>query len=235
MRAGRAEMAVKRASAKTKSGEVFGHRRTKPEMFRIGLYARVSTQDQQTIPLQLRAMRDYAATRGWTIVLQVKEVGSGASERELRQKLMDAARRREIDIVLVWRLDRWGRSLPDLVTTLEELNHLGVGFVSLTEALDLTTPTGRAMAGLLSVFAAFEHEILRERVRAGLAHARQNGKRLGRPATAAAKSGEIRKLYRVGVSKAEIARRLDIGRTSVRRILADAGSSSPASSKRGRK
>jgi putative DNA-invertase from lambdoid prophage Rac len=106
---------------------------------------------------------------------------------------MDAARRREIDLVLVWRLDRWGQSLPDLVTRLEELNHLGVGFVSLTEALDLTTPTGRAMAGLLSVFAAFEHEILRERVRAGLAHhARQNGKRLGRPATAAAKSVEIR-------------------------------------------
>jgi len=180
---------------------------------------RVSTQDQQAIPLQMRAMREYAATRGWMIAMQVKEVGSGASERELRQKLMEAARRREMDIVLVWRLDRWGRSLPDLVTTLEELNHLGVGLVSLTEALDLTTPAGRAMAGLLSVFAAFEHEILRERVRAGLAHARQNGKRLGRPATAAAKSVQIWKLHRAGVSKAEIARRLDIGRTSVRRIL----------------
>ena len=220
MRTGHAEMAVKRASEKTKSGQVFGHRRKYSKMFRVGLYARVSTQDQQTIPLQLRAMREYATTRGWTIVKQVKEVGSGASERELRQMLMDAARRREIDIVLVWRLDRWGRSLPDLISTLEELNHLGVGFVSLTEALDLTTPTGRAMAGLLSVFAAFEHEILRERVRAGLAHARENGKRLGRPATAAAKSAEVRKLHRAGVSKAEIARSLNIGRTSVRRILA---------------
>ena len=154
MRIGHAEMAVRRASEKAKSGEVFGHRRKKPEMFRVGLYARVSTQDQQTIPLPIRAMREYAAARGWTIVLQVKEVGSGASERELRRKLIEAARRREIDIVLVWRLDRWGRSLPDLVTTLEELKDLGVGFVSLTEALDLTTPTGRAMAGLLSVFAA---------------------------------------------------------------------------------
>jgi len=104
-------------------------------MFRVGLYARVSTQDQHTIPLQLRAMREYATTRGWTIVMQVKEVGSGTSARELRQKLLDAARRREIDIVLVWRLDRWGRSLPDLISTMEELNHLGVGFVSLTEAL----------------------------------------------------------------------------------------------------
>jgi putative DNA-invertase from lambdoid prophage Rac len=213
-------MAAKRASENTKSGEVFGHRRKKPELFRVGLYARVSTQDQQTIPMQMRAMREYAATRGWTIILQVKEVGSGASQRELRQKLMDAARRREIDVVLVWRLDRWGRSLLDLITTLEELKDLGVGFVSLTEALDLTTPTGRAMAGLLSVFAAFEHEILRERVRAGLAHARQNGKRLGRPATAATKAAEIRKLHGAGISKAEIARRLAIGRTSVRRILA---------------
>src|SRR5215208_1626535 len=220
MRIGHAEMAVKRASEKAKSGEVFGHRRKQPEMFRVGLYARVSTQDQQTLPLQMRAMREYAVARGWTIVMQVKEIGSGASERELRQKLMEAARRCEIDILLVWRLDRWGRSLPDLVSTLEELNHLGVGFVSLTEALDLTTPTGRAMAGMLSVFAAFEHEILRERVRAGIAHARQNGKRLGRPATAAAKTTEIRKLYSAGISKAEIAQRLQIGRTSVRRILA---------------
>ena len=119
MRTGRAEMAVKRASEKAKSGQVFGHRRKKPEMFRVGLYARVSTQDQQTIPLQIRAMREYATARGWTIVLQVKEVGSGASERELRQNLIEAARRREIDVILAWRLDRWGGSLPDLVTTLE--------------------------------------------------------------------------------------------------------------------
>ena len=103
--------------------------------------------------------------------------------------------------------------------TLQKLEHLGVGFVSLTEALDLTTPAGRAMAGLLAIFAEFEREILRERTRAGLAHARENGKRLGRPATAAAHAGEIRKLRRAGVSKSEIARRLQIGRTSVRRIL----------------
>jgi len=94
-----------------------------------------------------------------------------------------------------------------------------VSFVSLTEALDLTTPAGRAMAGLLAVFAAFEREILGERTRAGLVHARENGKRLGRPATAAVYAAEIRKLHRAGVSKSEIARRVQIGRTSVRRIL----------------
>jgi DNA invertase Pin-like site-specific DNA recombinase len=169
--------------------------------------------------MQNHAMREYASRRGWTIVLQVKEVGSGATQRQMREQLIEAARRREIDVVLVWRLDRWGRSVTDLLATLQELEHLGVGFVSLTEALDLTTPAGRAMAALLSVFAEFEREILGERVRAGLAHARQNGKRLGRPATAAMHADKVRKLSRSGLSKSEIARRLNIGRTSVRRIM----------------
>src|SRR6202790_437873 len=180
---GRSEMPAKQASEKTKSRRVFGHARKPAKTFRAGVYARVSTSDQQTVPLQIRALREYAVRRGWTIVLQVKEVGSGASQRQLREKLLEAARRREIDVVLVWRLDRWGRSVADLLATLQELEPLGVGFVSLTEALDLTTPAGRAMAALLAVFAEFERDILRERVRAGLAHARQNGTRLGRPLT----------------------------------------------------
>ena len=94
----------------------------------------------------------------------------------MREQLIEAARRREIDVVLVWRLDRWGSSVTDLLATLQEQEHLGVGFVSLIEALDLTTPAGRAWAGLLAVFAEFEREILRERVCAGLVRARQNGK-----------------------------------------------------------
>jgi putative DNA-invertase from lambdoid prophage Rac len=212
-------MTAKRASKTAKSDSVFGQRRKQSKNFRVGLYARVSTTDQQTLPMQNRAMREYAARRGWTITMQVREVGSGAAERESREKLLEAARRREIDVVLVWRLDRWGRSVTDLLATLQELEHLGVGFVSLTEALDLTTPAGRAMAGLLAIFAEFDREILRERVRAGLAHARRNGKRLGRPATAAAHAAEVRKLYLAGVSQSGIARKLAIGRTSVRRML----------------
>jgi DNA invertase Pin-like site-specific DNA recombinase len=121
---------------------------------------------------------------------------------------------------VVWRLDRWGRSLPDLVVTLRELTDLGVGFVSLTEALDLTTPTGRAMAGMVAVFAEFEREILRERVRAGIAQARKEGRPHGRPRTASLKADEVRRLKAERVSHAGIARRLGIGRTSVRRILA---------------
>jgi putative DNA-invertase from lambdoid prophage Rac len=220
MRIGPHEMPVKRASRNSKSIGVFGQRRRPAKMFRAGLYARVSTSDQQTLPMQNRALREYAARRGWTIAMQIREVGSGAAQRQAREQLLEAARRRDIDVVLVWRLDRWGRSVTDLLATLQELEHLGVGFVSLTEALDLTTPAGRAMAGLLAIFAEFEREILRERTRAGLAQARENGKRLGRPITAGLHSAEIRKLYRAGIAKAEIARRLQIGRTSVRRILA---------------
>jgi putative DNA-invertase from lambdoid prophage Rac len=213
-------MAAKRAFPKAKSDYVFGQARKRSKMLRAGLYARVSTNDQQTLAMQNRAMREYAARRGWMIVLQVREINSGAAKREAREKLLEAARRREIDVVLVWRLDRWGRSVTGLLATLQELEHLGVGFVSLTEALDLTTPAGRAMAGLLAIFAEFEREILRERTRAGLAHARQNGKRLGRPLTAGLQAEQVRKLHRRGISKSEIARRLRIGRTSVRRILA---------------
>ena len=213
-------MAAKRASEKAKSHRVFGQARKPARMFRAALYSRVSTNDQHTLSMQSRNMREYAARRGWSIAIEVREVGSGAAQREAREKLLDAARRREIDIVVVWRLDRWGRSVTDLLATLQELEHLGVGFVSLTEALDLTTPSGRAMAGLLAVFAEFEREILRERVRAGLADAKRNGQRLGRPRTAGLHADKVRKLHRAGVSKAEIARRLRIGRTSVRRILA---------------
>jgi DNA invertase Pin-like site-specific DNA recombinase len=86
-------------------------------MFRAGLYARVSTDDQQTLAMQNRAMREYAVRRGWTIAFQVREVNSGATRREAREKLLEAARRREIDVVLVWRLDRWGRSVTDLLAT----------------------------------------------------------------------------------------------------------------------
>src|SRR5215510_81140 len=199
-------MPRKRASERAKSDHVFCQSQRRSKMLRAGLYARVSTVDQQTLAMQNRAMREYAARRGWTVAMQVREVNSGAARREAREKVLDAARRREIDVVLVWRLDRWGRSVTDLLATPQELEHLGVGFVSLTEALDLTTPAGRAMAGMLAVFAAFEREVLQERTRAGLAHARLNGKRLGRPMTAGLRAAEIRKLHRAGISKSEIAR-----------------------------
>src|SRR5215211_7842047 len=102
-------MPAKRAIPTTESHNVFGQARKPMKMLRAGLYARVSTSDQQTLAMQNRAMREYAARRGWTVALQVREVNSGAAKRQAREKLLEAARRREIDLVLVWRLDRWGR------------------------------------------------------------------------------------------------------------------------------
>ena len=212
-------MPVKQESGLRKSGKVFGHGQKAAKAIRVGLYARVSTQDQQTLPMQNKAMREYASRRDWTIAMQIKEVGSGASQRELREKLIEAARRREIDVVLVWRLDRWGRSVTDLLATLQELEHLGVGFVSLTEALDMTTPGGRALAGMLAVFAEFERDILRDRVKAGIAQARKEGRPHGRPPTVRHHAAEISSLFSQGVSKRQIAARLSISRASVRRML----------------
>ncbi len=132
---------------------------------RAAIYARVSTIDQHTIPEQVRQLEELAARRGWKIVRTVREVASGASKRAKRDELLDAARRRELDAILVWKLDRWGRSVADLVTTINEMSALGVSF---TEALDLSTPSGRALAGMLAVFAEFERDLIRERVRGGL-------------------------------------------------------------------
>jgi putative DNA-invertase from lambdoid prophage Rac len=186
---------------------------------KLGCYARVSTHDQQTLPLQRDAMVAYAQQRGWTIVLMVEEISSGARERLQRQELLRAARRRTINAIVVWRLDRWGRSVADLVGTLQELQALGVGFISLSEALDFTTPIGRAMAGLLAIFAEFEREILRERVKAGIAQARKRGTPHGRPPTVAHQAAAVRQLAAEGLSKSAIARQLGLSRTSVRRFM----------------
>ncbi|WP_133135221.1 recombinase family protein [Legionella rowbothamii] len=118
----------------------------------------------------------------------------------------------QIDVIIVWKLDRWGRSINDLFHTIHQLSDLGVGFISLTGALDLTTATGRGMAGLLAIFAEFEREILRERVKAGIAHARSNGKAHGRPATA--KTIKISSMFKMGLSQSEMSRTLDIGRAA---------------------
>ena len=186
---------------------------------KVGCYARVSTCEQQTLTLQRDAMAAYAQQRGWSIVLMVEEVGSGASERLQRQELLRAARRRAIDAIVVWRLDRWGRSVADLVGTLAELQVLGVGFISLSEALDLTTPIGRAMAGLLAIFAECERDMLRERVKAGIAQARHRGTRHGRPPSVAHRAADVQHRAATGQSKSAIARRLGISRTSVRRLI----------------
>ena len=99
---------------------------------RAALYARVSTRDQQTLSMQLKIMKDYAKNREWEVVFKVEETSSGIKKREKREQILLAAKRREIDVIVVWKLDRWGRSLVGLINELQELNVLGVGFVSIT-------------------------------------------------------------------------------------------------------
>ena len=146
-----------------------------------GLYGRTST-DGQDIELQMRDLRSYAQARGWKVFDEYKDIGeSGAKDRRPElDRLLNDARKRRIGGICVWKLDRFGRSLKSLVTTLEELRTLGVLFVSYTENLDFSTPAGRAMANLIGVFAEFERDLIRERVIAGLANAKAKGKRLGR-------------------------------------------------------
>jgi len=189
------------------------------KMMRAALYARISTGDQQTLGMQLNLMKEYVKNRGWKIVMGIQETSSSVKKRKKREDILSAARRREIDVIVVWKLDRWGRSLVNLIAELHDLNALGVGFVSIIEALDFTTPSGKAMAGMLAVFAEFEREMLRERVKAGIAHARAKGKPHGRPKSAALKSGQVKMLHEKNYNKSQIARQLGMSRTSVRRFL----------------
>jgi DNA invertase Pin-like site-specific DNA recombinase len=169
--------------------------------------------------MQLSQMKDYIEKRGWILTAEFQEVGSGAKTRPKREELLRIARRRKIDAILVWKLDRFGRSLADLITSLNELRELGVIFVSITEALDFSTPSGRAMAGMLSTFAEFERDMIRERVKAGIANAREQGKPHGRPPTASNKLDKIIELKSEGLNNSQIARELKISRPSVISLL----------------
>jgi DNA invertase Pin-like site-specific DNA recombinase len=150
---------------------------------RVALYARVSTLNNQDPEMQLTELREYAGRRGWQIVDEFTDQGvSGCQEsRPALNRLMADACRRRFDAVLVWKIDRFGRSLKHLVNALAELAALGVAFVSLRDNLDLTTPSGRLMFQIIGAMAEFERSLIQERVKAGLRNAKAKGKRLGRP------------------------------------------------------
>lgn len=189
---------------------------------RAALYARVSTHDQHTLAMQMDAMHEFATRRHWAVVEALEEIASGAKDnRPKRQEVLKAVKQRKLDVIIVWKLDRWGRSLVDLMSSLQELTTIGVGFVSLTEALDLTTPAGRAFAGFLAVFAEFERDLIRERIKAGISDARKRDKAHGRPRAQANDAEQIRALAAQGLSQAAIAKQLGIWRTSVRRVLVE--------------
>src|ERR1700677_3814202 len=150
---------------------------------RVAIYARVSTQNGQDPEMQTRELRDYCKRRGWAIEGEnVDVVVAGAKEsRPELNRLMTDAKRRKLDLILIWKLDRFGRSLRHLVNALAELEAVGVAFVSLTDNLDLSTPSGRLMFQVIAAMGEFERELIRERVRSGMRNAREKGARIGRP------------------------------------------------------
>jgi len=191
----------------------------KGQVNRIALYARVSTlNDNQDPEMQLSELREYAARRNWQIVEEYVDRGVSGSKdsRPALNRLMAHAHRRGFDAVLVWKIDRWGRSLKHLVTSLAELDAYGIAFVSLRDNLDLGTPSGRLMFQIIVAMAEFERALIQERVRAGLAHARAKGKRLGRPRVNVSES-RILDLRNAGLSWRAIAKELKVGTGTVHR------------------
>jgi DNA invertase Pin-like site-specific DNA recombinase len=150
---------------------------------RAAIYARVSTVNGQSPEMQLSDLREYASRRGWEVFAEYIDSGvSGAKEsRPELNRLMVDAHRRHFDVVLCWKVDRFGRSLKHLVNALADLDSYGIAFVSLRDNLDLSTPSGRLMFQIIGAMAEFERSLIQERVRAGLRNAKLRGKTLGRP------------------------------------------------------
>jgi DNA invertase Pin-like site-specific DNA recombinase len=186
---------------------------------KVALYARVSTTGQDP-EVQLVALRAHAAQRDWQVVEEFVDHGvSGAKERRRAlDRLMKAAWAGQFQVVLVWRFDRFARSVKHLVTALETFRTLKVGFVSLQEQLDTATPIGQAMFTIIGAMAQLERDIVRERVKAGLERAKARGIRLGRPRVQVA-AHELATLRAQGLSVGEMARRLRCSRSTVRRCL----------------
>ncbi len=177
------------------------------------LYARVSTDDRGQDPeTQLRQLREYADRRGFEIAGEFVDYASGTrNDRPQFRKLMEAARRREVDVVLVWRYDRFARSTQSLVNALMEFRALGVDFIGFQENVDTTTPQGELVFGLMASLAQFESALIGERVRAGMARARAQGRRISRPPIPAATRKRIEELARRGRSINGIAKELGVG------------------------
>ena len=185
---------------------------------RVAVYARVSTFEQDP-ENQLQELRRYCEARGWTAVEYVDRGVSGSKDkRPALDGLLKDAKRRRFDVLVCWRLDRLGRNLRHLVTMLEDLQHVGVAFVSLGEGIDCTTPAGKLQLHILAALAEFERARIVERVMAGLQRARAQGRRLGRPRTRPPQmllpGGTVRAAAKVwGVSKSTAARWVASGRS----------------------
>jgi len=190
---------------------------------KAALYARVSTTGQ-TVSNQLQELRKVAERHGWEIVHEYRDQGiSGAKGRDKRpqfDEMLNAANRREFDIIMAWSVDRLGRSLQHLVEFLGDIQHKGVDLYLHQQNIDTSTPSGKAMFQMVGVFAEFERAMIQERVKAGLARARREGKILGRPKVSAEIEGKIRAARKEGLGMLKISRTLGVGVSTVQRVLA---------------
>ena len=189
-------------------------------MKRIAIYARVSTTDQST-ESQLLDLRRYVSERGWTIFKEYCDNGvSGTKDsRPALNELMNDAKKRRFDVVLVWRFDRFARSTKHLILALEEFKNLGIDFVSYQENIDTSSPLGSAIFTIISAVAQLERDIIAERVKAGLRNAVEAGKQLGRPRGTSLDVEAIHRLKSEGLSVREIAKQVGTSKTTVSRLL----------------
>ncbi len=188
---------------------------------RVGIYARVSTLDRGQDPEnQLSVLREHADRRGFDVVGEFVDRASGTNEERAEyQKLLGVARRRELDAVLVWRYDRFARSLSALVNALAEFNSLGVDFLSYQEQIDTTSPQGKLFFGIVSSMAEFESSLISERVRLGMERARKDGRRISRPPISKAKQDEIVRLHQAGNSLRQIGLLVGVNHTTVAKYV----------------
>jgi DNA invertase Pin-like site-specific DNA recombinase len=183
-----------------------------PVIKRIALYARVSTLNGQNPQLQLDELRAYAQARGWVVSGEYTDLGVSGSKdsRPELNRMMADAHARKFDGIAVWKLDRLGRSLKHLVTTIEDLQAYNVSFVSLRDNLDLSTPAGRLMLHIIGAMAEFERSLIQERVVAGIAAARKRGVRMGRPKRWVS-ADKVRAMREAGTPWRAVAKKLDCG------------------------
>ena len=197
---------------------------------RAAIYVRVST-DRQTVENQLRELRQIAERRGWEVVKEYDDAGisgsKGRNDRPGLDEMLKDAQRRRFDVVMAWAIDRLGRSLIDLLGTIQQLETCGVDLYLDQQAIDTTTPTGRLMFQITGAFAEFERSMIRQRIRAGLRRAVEAGKQLGRPKIDSALEKRIQSQLRAGKGMLAIAKALGVGTSTVQRIAREIEAARP--------
>ena len=189
---------------------------------RVALYARVSTTDKGQDPqMQLRELREFCQHRGWTVTAEFIDVGvSGSKEKRPElDKLMADASRRKFDIVAVWRFDRFARSVSHLLRALEMFNTLGIGFVSLSEAVDTSTAMGKMVFTVLGAVSELERSLITERVHAGIRNAKAKGKHCGRPRVHVGSTAKIASLRARGASWSEVCKETGLSAGTAKRAF----------------